>query len=221
MKKIKDIPEKDRPREKLVQNGAASLTDAELMSIILGKGTKKNNVVKLADKIIKVIDDKEKGIDFKIDDILDINGIGIAKATTISAAFEFVRRRIKPEGIKITKPSDVLPLIRHYIDRKQEYFLSISLNGANEVIKVRIVTIGLVNQSQVHPREIFADILMDRASSVIVAHNHPSGNVIPSNDDIEVTLRLKNAAKILGISFLDHIIFSNKDYYSLKENNRL
>jgi DNA repair protein RadC len=173
----------------------------------------------VAKKLIKIID--EKGICFTVKDLLGIKGIGTAKATALTAAFEFVRRRIKPEGLKIKSPSDILPMIQHYSDRKQEHFLSISVNGANEVMNVRVVTIGLVNQSQVHPREIFADVLMDRASSLIIAHNHPSGSLNPSKEDIDITNKVVDAARVLGIRLLDHIIFSKKGYYSFLESKRL
>ena len=142
--------------------------------------------------------------------------IGLSgELSTIAAAFEFVRRRIKPEGVKIKFPVDVLPLIQHYGDRKQEHFLCISINGANEVMNIRVITIGLINKSQVHPREVFADVIAERASAVIVAHNHPDGDLKPSNEDITVTKRMKEAAALLGISLLDHIIFNHKGYYSI------
>lgn len=217
MKKIKDLPANERPREKLLEKGAEALSDQELLAIILGKGSQKNDVLSLARLLIKTID--EKGIKVQARDILDIDGIGEAKATTIAAAFEFVRRRIKPEGLKIKFPVDVLPLIQHYGDRKQEHFLCISINGANEVMSIRVVTIGLINKSQVHPREVFADVIAERASAVVIAHNHPNGDLAPSAEDRTVTQRLKEAAAILGISLLDHIIFNNKGYYSFVEND--
>ncbi len=219
MKKLKDLPLDERPREKLLKKGAESLSDQELMAIILGKGSQKNDVLFLAKQLIKTID--EKGIKVQAKEILNIDGIGEAKATTIAAAFEFVRRRIKPEGLKIKFPVDVLPLIQYYGDRKQEHFLCISINGANEVMNIRVVTIGLINKSQVHPREVFADLIAERASAVIIAHNHPFGNLKPSNEDITVTKRIKEAAAILGISLLDHIIFNNKGYYSFVEQDEL
>jgi DNA repair protein RadC len=219
MKSIKDIPIHERPREKLLKQGAAFLSDQELLAIILGKGTQKDDVLALSKKIIKIID--EKGLAFTAHDITNIEGIGSAKAASIAAAFEFVRRRIKPEGLKIKFPADVLPLIQHYADRKQEHFLSISINGANEVMSVRVVSIGLVNKTHVHPREVFADVISDRASAVIVAHNHPQGELIPSEEDHKITKQLQDAAKILGLSFLDHIIFNTKGYYSFVENNKL
>lgn len=219
MKKIKDLPAHERPREKLLEKGAEALSDQELLAIILGKGSQKNDVLSLSKLLIKTID--EKGIKVQAKEILDIDGIGEAKATTIAAAFEFVRRRIKPEGLKIKFPVDVLPLIQHYGDRKQEHFLCISINGANEVMSIRVVTIGLINKCQVHPREVFADVIAERASAVIVAHNHPNSDLKPSNEDISVTKRLKEAATLMGISLLDHIIFNNKGYYSFVENNEL
>jgi DNA repair protein RadC len=148
-------------------------------------------------------------------------GIGLAKATLIAAALEFARRRIRPEGLRISFPADCLPLIRHYADRKQEHFLCISINGANEVIKNRIVSVGLVNRTQVHPREVFADPITDRASAIIVAHNHPSGGLLPSKEDIEITKQLKSAGETLGIRLLDHIIFNHKGYYSFLEKGEL
>jgi len=219
MKKIKDIPINERPREKLLTKGVKSLGDEELLAILLGKGTRKCDVLSLAKKMIPIID--EKGENLSIDDLTEFEGIGPAKAAVITAAFEFVRRRIKPEGLKLKFPIDVLPLIQHYGDRKQEHFLCVSINGAREVMNVRVVTIGLVNKSQVHPREVFADVISERASAVIIAHNHPNGDLKPSDEDIKVTRRIKEAANILGINLLDHIIFNTKGYYSFIENDLL
>ena len=219
MKTIKDLPLHDRPREKLLKRGASVLSDQELLAIVLSKGSKKTDVLSLSKKIVKIID--EKGLSFTAHDLMEIDGIGNAKATTIAAAFEFVRRRIKPEGLKIKFPADVLPLIQHYADRKQEHFLCISINGANEVMNVRVVSIGLVNKSQVHPREVFADVISERASAVIVAHNHPQGELKPSAEDIMVTKKLKEAALTLGLSLLDHIIFNTKGYFSFAEHDEL
>jgi DNA repair protein RadC len=219
MKSIKDIPIHERPREKLLKQGAAFLSDQDLLAIILGKGTQKDDVLALSKKIVKIID--EKGLAFTAHDITNIDGIGTAKAASIAAAFEFVRRRIKPEGLKIKFPADVLPLIQHYADRKQEHFLCISINGANEIMTVRVVSIGLINKSHVHPREVFADVISERASAVIVAHNHPQGELKPSSEDAQITKQLKESAKILGLSLLDHIIFNTKGYYSFAEHDEL
>ena len=216
MKSIKDIPEHERPRERLFAKGADALSDQELLAVILGKGTKAHDVLALSRMTIKIIDDN--GIGVKPEDLTDIDGMGRAKAALLCAAFEFVRRRIRPEGVKIGRPSDILPLIQHYTDRKQEHFLCIALNGANEVIYVHVITIGLVNQSHVHPREVFADVITERASAVIIAHNHPSGRLEPSPEDCEITQRIKAASQILGIELLDHIIFARTGYYSFSEH---
>lgn len=210
MTKIKDLPENERPREKLLEKGARHLSDEELLAVILGKGTKKLDVLALANKIVAIIDDM--GIELEAVKLQEIEGIGAAKSALITAAFEFVRRRIKPEGLKIKHPEDVLPLVQHFADRKQEHFIVVSLNGANEVLNVRVVTKGLVNRTQVHPREVFADVIADRACAVILAHNHTSTNLQPSNEDLLVTKRLKEAGKILGIKILDHLIFNDKGY---------
>lgn len=218
-KRIADIPKLERPREKLLQKGAAALSDLELMAILLGSGTKSHDVLTVADRILKTID--KAGVNPSVNDLMDIEGVGPAKATLISAALEFARRRIRPEGFKISFPPDVLPLIQHYADRKQEHFICISLNGAKEVIAVRTVSVGLVDKTHVHPREVFADPITDRASAIIVAHNHPAGSLTPSTKDVEITERLKAAGHTLGIKLLDHIIFNHKGYYSLLENNEL
>ena len=219
MKKIKDLPKKERPREKLLEKGARTLSDQELLAVILGRGTQKNDVLSLSKKIVKLID--SIGLNLQAKDIIEIDGIGEAKATSICAAFEFVRRRIKPERLKIKFPADILPLIQHYGDRKQEHFICVSINGANEVMTVRVVTIGLINKSHVHPREVFADVIAERASAVIVAHNHPNGELNPSKEDIQITKRLKEAGDILGLNLLDHIIFNARGYYSFAENDEI
>jgi len=195
------------------------LSDTELLAILIGKGTKDRDVLALSRQLIKVVD--QKGLELTVEDILDIKGIGTAKAALIVAALEFVRRRVKEEGVRIQSPVDVVPLIQHYANRKQEHFISISLNGANEVMNIRVVTIGLIDKSHVHPREVFADILVERASAVIVAHNHPSGSLTPSREDMAVTKQLKEAGDLLGIKLLDHIIFSRRGYYSFLEHGEL
>ncbi len=218
-KTIHDIPEADRPREKLLRKGAAALSDQELLAVLLGKGTPGLDVMALAAKLARLID--EKGLDVKAEDLLPFAGVGNAKATLILAAIEFARRRIKPEGARIVTPADLLPHVRHYADRKQEHFLCASINGANEILNIRVVSIGLIDRSPVHPREVFADALSDRASAVIVAHNHPSGGVKPSRGDIDITAQLKAAGEIVGIELLDHIIFNRTGYFSFLENGIL
>jgi DNA repair protein RadC len=219
MPTLKELPPSERPRERLMHVGPQQLSDQELLAVLLGRGTVKHDVLALSRKLIKTID--QFGMELQAADLLSIEGIGPAKAALLAAAFEFVRRRIRPEGLKVGRPIDVLPIIRHYADRKQEHMLCISLNGAHEVLNVRVVTIGLVDQTHVHPREVFADVIAERASAVVIAHNHPSGQLEPSQDDRFVTQQIKVAGELLGITLLDHIIFTTKGHYSFAEQGSL
>ncbi|MEA1945086.1 MAG: DNA repair protein RadC [Euryarchaeota archaeon] len=216
MKRIKDLPEFSRPREKLKEKGVEALSDDELVAAIIGSGGKGLDVRSLSSKVAKLIT-KKKG-DLSLEELTKIDGIGLAKASQILASFELARRHIVKETIKITEAEDVLPLIDWIANKQQEYFICITLNGANEVIENRTVTVGLLDRSQVHPREVFADVITDRAASVIFAHNHPSGALEPSNSDLKIQEQLTEAGRILGIKVLDHIIISKKGYYSFQEN---
>lgn len=218
-KSIREIPKRDRPREKLLAKGAAVLSDQELLAVLLGKGTARMDVMTLAAKLTREMD--EKGLDVSVDDLTQFEGIGEAKAALLLAAIEFARRRIKPAGVKIEASADVLPLIRHYADRRQEHFICITINGANEVLQVRVISIGLVDRSHVHSREVFAEAIVDRASAIIVAHNHPAGPLEPSSADIEATRQLKAAGDVIGIQLLDHIIFNQSGYFSFLESGAL
>jgi len=218
-KRIDQIPKHDRPREKLLAKGAESLSDQELLAVLLGKGSAQTDVMTLAARLAKVID--ENGLGVRAEDLTGFDGVGEAKATLLLAAMEFARRRIKPAGVKIETPADVLPLIRHFADRKQEHFLAVTINGANEVLNVRVVSIGLIDRSPVHPREVFADAVVDRASGIIVAHNHPAGGLEPSAPDKETTRQLRQAGEIFGIPMLDHIIFNRNAYFSFLESGLL
>jgi len=217
--RIQDLTVNDRPREKLQHKGAQALSDMELLAVLLGSGNRKYDVLALAAKLLHLLD--RTGPTPSMEELLTVNGVGKAKASLIMAGLEFARRRIRPHGFKSAFPPDAYPLIRHIADRSQEHFICISLNGANEVIAIRTVSVGLVNRALVHPREVFADPITDRASAIIVAHNHPSGNLSPSPDDLAVTRQLKEAGLTLGIQMLDHIIFNKEKYYSLMENGQI
>jgi DNA repair protein RadC len=208
-----------RPRERLCREGPAALSDKELLAILLNTGTKGKNVSELATDILELLE-REPGIP-SVKELSVLTGMGAAKSCVIAAMLEFGRRRWGVCGTKIRSPADLYPLIRHYADRKQERFLGISLNGAYEVIAIRIVTIGLVNRTIAHPREVFADMIADRANAAIVAHNHPSGSMTPSPEDNGVTARLYEAGKILGINLLDHMIFTENGYYSYSQDGKL
>ncbi len=217
MRPIKRIPKFDRPRERLSALGPASLSDTELLAILLGSGIKGKSVFQVARAILRKFDKEGETIDMGT--LVSIDGVGPAKACQILAAFEFARRRLLRDEVVILEAEDVLPLVSHIADKKQEYFLCISLNGANEVIGNRVVTVGLLNESQVHPREVFAGAISDRAASIVLVHNHPSGVRQPSPDDIDVTRQLVEASRIIGIPVLDHIIVTQKGHFSFKEAN--
>ncbi|MDR1059198.1 MAG: DNA repair protein RadC [Treponema sp.] len=212
------LPPEDRPRERLIRHGPEALSDQELLAVFLVAGVKGKNVSALAGDLLERLD-REKAIP-PIKELCRLTGMGESKAASVAAMLEFGRRKWAP-GTRVKSPSDIFSLIRHYADRAQERFLCLSLNGAHEVIAVRVVTIGLVNRTIVHPREVFADPIKDRASAVVVAHNHPSGFLQPSGEDDEITMRLQSAADILGIHFLDHIIFSETAWFSYKQSGNI
>ena len=208
------LSKENRPRERLIRSGPQALSDEELLSIILVSGIRGKNVTVLARELLSRLE-AEKKIP-TVNELSSLSGLGESKACTVAAMLEFGRRKWA-SGQRIRHPDDIFRLVSHYADRRQEKFLCLSLNGAHEVLAVRIVTIGLVNRTIVHPREVFADPILDRASAIAVAHNHPSGNLQPSGEDNKITRRLKAAADILGINFLDHLIFSETLYFSYRQ----
>jgi len=215
MKTIKDMPEHARPRETLREQGPKALTDEELVTAILGMGTAGVDVRTMAKQVTGLIrEHKEK---LSLTHLLEVPGMGLAKAAQILSAFELARRHLFKETVKITCARDILPFVADITGKQQEYFVCISLNGANEVIEKRIVTIGLLDKSPVHPREVFSDVIADRAAGVIFVHSHPSGELQPSESDLNIHRQLTEADKILGIQVLDHVIVTRKGYCSFKE----
>ncbi len=216
MKKISEIPKNDKPREKLAKKGIEALTSRELLMVILGKGIKGKGVVELANDILKLIEEERENL--TIEKLEKIQGVGKARAGQILASFELAKRYlIKPER-KINNTDDVLSLIADIRNKKQEHFVTITLTGASNVIEKRTVFKGTINYSIVHPREIFADALTDRAAGIIFVHNHPEGDVEPSEQDKKITEKLIEAGKLLGIDVIDHIIITRNDYFSFNEN---
>ncbi len=211
----------DRPdvRERIVREGVGSLSDAELIAALIGTGTRGKKVTELSEEILGLIDSTTCLPSAEA--LGSLSGVGEAKACALYAALELGRRLYGPRDHRITSPKDVWSIVSHWSDRKQERFICCSLNGAHELIAARIVSIGLVNRTVVHPREVFADPITDRACAVIVAHNHPSGRLDPSPEDREITSRLKEASDTLGIALLDHLIFSKDGYYSFVEHGLL
>ena len=211
---MSERPKDLRPREKLQRRGAASLSDYELVMAIIGSGNAVADVTQISREVLKVI--KARGNDLQDDDVIKVQALGPAKATQLMASFELWRRRlVTPDQPTIDNISDVVEQLADIRGKKQEHFVCLSLDGANRLINRRIVTVGILNASLVHPREVFADVITDRAAGIIVAHNHPSGTIEPSPEDIQTTKRLKQAAELLGIGFYDHIIVTANDYRSI------
>lgn len=226
--KVKDIPYFDRPREKLFARGAASLSDEELMMIILGSGIKGKPVNYVAKKVVGFIKERMIGTDgfeenFKkyFNNLKSIDGVGFAKASLIIAAYEFFFRCNDRSENTIISARDIYPLVNSIIAKKQEHLIVFNLNGRNRIISKNVVTVGLIDQSLVHPREIYSNAIKEMAASIILVHNHPSGDLEPSMDDIKTTEQIKKAGDILGIPLLDHIIVSKNGYYSFKESHLL
>jgi DNA repair protein RadC len=215
MKTIKDLPEHSRPREKLRERGAIALTDEELVAAILGMGTAVIDVRTMSRQVAGLI--REHRENLTLDHLMSVRGMGLAKGGQILSAFELARRHLLKQTVRIETAEDVVGLLVEISGKTQEHFVCITLNGANEVIEKRVVTIGLLDRSLVHPRDVFADVITDRAAAVIFAHNHPSGDLKPSEHDLATQAELEAAAKLLGIRVLDHVIVSKKGYFSFQE----
>ena len=209
----------DKPREKLLARGAQSLKDYELLAVLLGSGMKGKDVLSLAKEISQLITNDFEGL--SLDKLTAIHGLGKAKAMQILSAIELSRRHLIRQNVKITSSEDVYRELFDYRDKKQEHFIVITLDGANHIIEKRVVFIGTLNHSLVHPREVFADAIGDRAASIIIAHNHPSGQLSPSDADVRITRRLNDVAKMVGIELLDHLILTKEGYFSFDEEGML
>ncbi len=222
--KIKEMLKHDRPREKLIKYGVDKLTNEELLSIILKTGIKDKSVKELSKEIMEKVSNISNLKECSINYLLDIKGIGITKACEILSAIELGKRiyLFNEAKFKLTSPKEVYDYIRYYItDLKQEYFYCIYLNNKNEVIERRLLFMGTVNRSIVHPREVFKFAYLSSASGIICVHNHPSGDVIPSREDIDLTKGLIEIGRIQAIPILDHIIVSKDKYYSMQESLEL
>lgn len=219
MRKIKNIPEFDRPREKMEMKGAKALSNLELLAVLLGSGIKGKDVFEVAKDILKLAQNDFESLD--LEKLKNIEGVGLAKACQIMAAIEFSKRFLIKDGVKVKNTEDVVRLTEELKDKKQEYFLSLTLDGASNLIQKRTVFIGTLNHSIVHPREIFADAISDRAAGIVFVHNHPSGDVTPSKQDIDLTIRLIEAGKIVGIEVIDHVIIGKGGHFSFQAEGML
>ncbi|MDR0955810.1 MAG: DNA repair protein RadC [Candidatus Nomurabacteria bacterium] len=202
----------DRPREKIAAKGAGALTDLELLTAIIGRGNSAGDVEVLARKVLKILNSDAA---LTYENLAKIPGLGAAKISELLAAFELARRRLNPPQNLIDAPEKAVEILSDIRGKNQEYFVELSLDGANRLIKKRVITIGTLTASLVHPREVFAPAIAERAAAIIVAHNHPSGNLQPSAADNAVSERLKSAGQILGINLLDHLILTKDSWRSI------
>ena len=215
--KIKDLPKVDRPREKLEKYGPEKLSDSELLAILLRTGGKGINVVELARKILgKFSGSGLSKAGFK--DLKNTFGLGDAKACEIVACFELGRRLLQNKKSQIyLTPKDVWNELKDIRDNKKEHFVIFFLDARNQEIKREIISVGSLNANLVHPREVFEPAVRHLAAQVILAHNHPAGDLKPSEQDIEITKRLVEAGDILGIDIVDHIIVTQNGFLSFKQ----
>ena len=209
MKSIKDLNPIDRPREKLLHKGVDALSSQELLQVVIGSGVKGADVVKISKQLCKLLEDGSGKV--VLEDLQKLKGVSVASAAKILASLEVASRFVKT-GTKIESPQDVANLLADLRNKKQEHFVVLTLDGANRLIERRLISVGTLTTSLVHPREVFADAITDRAASIIVAHNHPSGNVTPSKADQEITKRLIEVGKIIGIDVIDHIIVTKNEH---------
>lgn len=213
--KIKDQPIDFRPREKLDRLGAENLSYDELIAIIISTGTKGKNAIQIGKELISKFGDNL--LKASLEDLCKIKGLGKVKAIKLKAAFEIGLRyaNILSGKIVINETKDVYSILLEYASKKQEHFILLTLNARNQLISKKVITIGIIDSSLFHPREIFAEAINDRASKIIVAHNHPSGNLEPSENDKLMTNKILEAGKILGIELVDSVIISEEGYKSV------
>ena len=220
--KIKDIPQDERPKEKLLTCGAETLSNSELLALILRTGTKGENVLELSSRLLGELEGLDGILNTNFNDIMLIKGIKEGKASQILALAELFKRfktlKSKRKNVKITSPKDLADLLMGEMNElNQEILKVILLSTKNTIIGVKDIFKGSLNTSVVHPREIFKEAINKNSASIIISHNHPSGDPTPSKEDINITLRVKECGNIIGIPLIDHIIIGNNKFVSLKE----
>jgi len=221
--KIKDLPKVDRPREKLIAKGAENLKDSELLAILLRTGRAGKNVIEIASQILTK-HSKKRLLQMTYEDLLKIKGIDSAKATTLLAAFELSKRALEVDDSNlpiISTPKDAVAQLTELRQNKREHFVALYLNARSQLVHKETISMGTLNANLVHPREVFEPALRYSAASIMIAHNHPSGDSKPSEDDLEITKRLAEAGKMMGVEVLDHVIVTKNNYFSFKDEKLL
>lgn len=224
--KMKDIPVKERPRERLIKEGVEKLSNEELLSILIGNGTKGVSAKDLSLKVLDKIKSIGNANLLNYRSLLEIKGLGMAKACSLLASFELGKRvNIENNSLNsevINNSSAVFNYFKNiFLNKKQEYFYCLYLDSKKHVISNKLLFMGTLNRSIVHPREVFKEAYLLSASSIICVHNHPSGNVEPSKDDIDITNQLSSIGYIMGIKLVDHLIIGSNTYYSFLENGKI
>lgn len=227
-KSIRMWKESERPRERLLANGAEALSDAELLAIILRTGGRKKDAVQVARGLLEKYGGFRGFEDVSVKELSGNYGVGLTKAIEIKACLEIAKRyfREKYERVKVKNADDVLKVCVNYImpylrDMRREFFVVVLLNSKNEVIRIHKVSIGTLDTSLVHPREVLKEAIKESASGIIAVHNHPSGDPTPSPQDIETTKKLMKACELVGIRFVDHVIVGDNSLYSFFEKGLL
>ncbi len=215
------MPKDDRPRERLIKSGSSHLSNAEILAIILGSGTRQESVLALSNRLLMHFEGLKLLSDATIEELIAIRGIGTAKAVLILAAVELGKRMHiyrSDERHVIRSPEDGAEYVMEEMrGLNQEHFVTLFLNTKNQIIHKQTIFIGSLNASIVHPREVFREAVKRSAASIIVIHNHPSGDPTPSQEDIHVTRRLVECGKMIGIELIDHLVIGDRKYVSLKE----
>ena len=218
---VRDLPRQERPRERLQKFGPEALSAQELLALVIGRGIPNKSVMNIAQELLAKFGNVKAIGQATIEELSQIKGIGLAKAAQIKACFELGKREnLEPElkNFDVKNPEGVVKAIRASIqDKAKEHFKLILLNPRNKIIGISTISIGTLNASLVHPREVFKDAIMHSAASVVLAHNHPSGDPEPSEDDLKITKKLVDSGKILGIEVIDHIIIGKNNFCSFKE----
>ena len=223
MPKIKDLPKVERPRERLIAKGAENLKDSELLAILLRTGKAGKNVIEIASQILSKYS-KKRLLQMTYQDLVKIGGIDSAKATTLLAAFELAKRALEVNDTNlptVSTPKDVVAQLTDLRHNKKEHFIALYLNARNQLVHKETISMGTLNANLVHPREVFEPALKHSAANIMVAHNHPSGDPKPSEDDLEITKRLAEAGKMMGVEIMDHVIIATNGYFSFKEEKLL
>lgn len=219
--RINELADNQKPRERLLSHGASHLSHAELLAILINTGRKGSSSIDIANELLKSVDNLKELKMLSINDLNKIKGVGLYKALILKAAFELGERMHSgsvDDKIQISSPKDVADFMMGKMEHlTQEKFIALFLNSKNVIIKQKTIFVGTLNSSIVHPREIFSEAIKCASNAIIVLHNHPSGDVTPSNEDIKSTERLKKCGQVLGIDLLDHIIIGDHTYLSMVE----